>query len=176
MRIWDLSGFVTEARTPEATATTFPPAPDQIQYTNAKVLLVGDTGTPGIRFVDWEYSGRGDAAWDLAYVTGSCVARDPAASRETSPMDVVASAHDTIASPLIRGYLEAQGNMAVSAWRDRLGRWYPIVHVVCATWYDRAGHTDAAAAHLADEADAPGGGDDDDIIDADFDMVDEDDK
>jgi small GTP-binding protein len=38
IRVWDLSEFVTEARAAKA------PAPDQVQYTNAKVLLVGDTG------------------------------------------------------------------------------------------------------------------------------------
>jgi small GTP-binding protein len=44
IRVWDLSEFVAEAQTPEAPATVLPPAPDQVQYTNAKVLLVGDTG------------------------------------------------------------------------------------------------------------------------------------
>jgi small GTP-binding protein len=43
IRTWDLSDFVAEARargsTPEQSR-----APDQVQYTNAKVLLVGDTG------------------------------------------------------------------------------------------------------------------------------------
>jgi small GTP-binding protein len=38
IRVWDLSEFVSEARATEA------PAQDQVQYTNAKVLLVGDTG------------------------------------------------------------------------------------------------------------------------------------
>ena len=44
IRVWDLSEFVTEARAPEAPAPALPLAPDQVQYTNAKVLLVGDTG------------------------------------------------------------------------------------------------------------------------------------
>ena len=44
IRVWDLSEFVTEARAPEAPGAALPPAPEQVQYTNAKVLLVGDTG------------------------------------------------------------------------------------------------------------------------------------
>jgi len=44
IRVWDLSEFVTGARTWEAPAPPLPTAPDQVQYTNAKVLLVGDTG------------------------------------------------------------------------------------------------------------------------------------
>ena len=40
-----LSEFVTEARAPEAPAPALPSAPDQVQYTNAKVLLVGESGT-----------------------------------------------------------------------------------------------------------------------------------
>jgi hypothetical protein len=41
--VWDLTKLLAEARAPEAHATALPPAPDQIQYTNAKVLLVGGT-------------------------------------------------------------------------------------------------------------------------------------
>jgi small GTP-binding protein len=44
IRVWDLSEFVMVAGTPEAPASALPPAPDQVQYTNAKVLLVGETG------------------------------------------------------------------------------------------------------------------------------------
>ncbi|MDT5060270.1 MAG: hypothetical protein QOH63_729 [Acidobacteriota bacterium] len=44
IRVWDLSEFAAEARPPEAAALGLPPAPEQVQYTNAKVLLVGDTG------------------------------------------------------------------------------------------------------------------------------------
>ena len=44
IRVWDLSEFVTEARAPKARAAAVPPAPDQVQYTNAKVLLVGESG------------------------------------------------------------------------------------------------------------------------------------
>lgn len=44
IRVWDLSEFVIEERASEVLTQTLPPAPDQVQYTNAKVLLVGDTG------------------------------------------------------------------------------------------------------------------------------------
>ncbi|MFL6207732.1 MAG: TIR domain-containing protein [Pyrinomonadaceae bacterium] len=44
IRVWDLSEFVTEARAPEDSASVLTPMLDQVQYTNAKVLLVGDTG------------------------------------------------------------------------------------------------------------------------------------
>ncbi len=40
IRMWDLSEFATEARPTDSLTTTLP-APDQVQYTNAKVLLVG---------------------------------------------------------------------------------------------------------------------------------------
>src|SRR5882762_513777 len=43
IRVWDLSEFVTEAQAPKAAAPDLPPAPEQVQYTNAKVLVVGDT-------------------------------------------------------------------------------------------------------------------------------------
>jgi small GTP-binding protein len=42
--VWDLSEFLTAVRTPENRAPALPVAPDQIQYTNAKVLLVGESG------------------------------------------------------------------------------------------------------------------------------------
>lgn len=44
IRVWDLSEFVTEARASEISTPALPPAPDQVQYTNAKVLLVGESG------------------------------------------------------------------------------------------------------------------------------------
>jgi small GTP-binding protein len=45
IRVWDLSEFGNEARAPRVKAPSLPLAPDQVQYTNAKVLLVGDTHT-----------------------------------------------------------------------------------------------------------------------------------
>jgi WD40 repeat protein len=41
--VWNLAEFVTAIHAPKTIASTLSPAPDQIQYTNAKVLLVGDT-------------------------------------------------------------------------------------------------------------------------------------
>jgi small GTP-binding protein len=43
IHVWDLSTFVTDAPS-EALGSALSSAPDQVQYTNAKVLLVGDTG------------------------------------------------------------------------------------------------------------------------------------
>ncbi|HEY3325223.1 MAG TPA: TIR domain-containing protein [Planctomycetota bacterium] len=44
IRVWDLSEFVTEAQAPKVTVPAAPLAPEQVQYTNAKVLLVGESG------------------------------------------------------------------------------------------------------------------------------------
>jgi len=44
VRVWDLSEFATEARAPKVAVHVLPLAPDQVQYTNAKVLLVGESG------------------------------------------------------------------------------------------------------------------------------------
>ena len=44
IRVSALSEFVTEVRAPEHQAPALPAAPEQVQYTNAKILLVGDTG------------------------------------------------------------------------------------------------------------------------------------
>ena len=73
IRIWDLSEFVTEAGAPEAPTTVLPPAPAQVQYTNAKVLLVGDSGVGksglsnylahGIRVEDDKPIPSTDGAW-----------------------------------------------------------------------------------------------------------------
>ncbi|MGA9769773.1 MAG: TIR domain-containing protein [Blastocatellia bacterium] len=43
IRVWDLSEFVTEAQTPKAIVTILPTVQVQVQYTNAKVILVGNT-------------------------------------------------------------------------------------------------------------------------------------
>ncbi len=43
IRVWDLSQFLTKTPTPQAPASAPPLAPDQVQYTNAKVLLVGSS-------------------------------------------------------------------------------------------------------------------------------------
>ncbi len=44
IRVWDLSELSTEAVVAETPATSLSPEPEQVQYTNAKVLLVGDSG------------------------------------------------------------------------------------------------------------------------------------
>ena len=44
IREWDLSEFITEAQALGPPAQDLPIAPDQVQYTNAKVLLVGESG------------------------------------------------------------------------------------------------------------------------------------
>jgi TIR domain/Domain of unknown function (DUF4365)/Ras of Complex, Roc, domain of DAPkinase/WD domain, G-beta repeat len=44
IRVWDLSEFVTAPSAPKRRAQVSASAPEQIQYTNAKVLLVGDAG------------------------------------------------------------------------------------------------------------------------------------
>jgi small GTP-binding protein len=43
IRIWDLSEFVTDPQIAKVPTLAIPP-PDQVQYTNAKVLLVGESG------------------------------------------------------------------------------------------------------------------------------------
>lgn len=45
IRVWDLSEFFKGPRVVEIFGANLPTAPDQIQYTNAKVLLVGDTSS-----------------------------------------------------------------------------------------------------------------------------------
>jgi len=42
--VWDLSEFVKEERAPKINEQPLPSTPEQVQYTNAKVLLVGDSG------------------------------------------------------------------------------------------------------------------------------------
>ncbi len=68
-RVWDLSEFVAEARAPEVPATAVPHAPDQVQYTNAKVLLVGESGagktglSKRLASNNWEPSDSTVGAW-----------------------------------------------------------------------------------------------------------------
>jgi WD40 repeat protein len=69
IRVWDPSEIVTEAQTPEASAPPLLLVPDQIQYTNAKVLFVGESGVSktGLskRFAlnDWRPSGSTVGTW-----------------------------------------------------------------------------------------------------------------
>jgi small GTP-binding protein len=69
IRIWDLADSITEARAAAAPTLAIPSAPDQVQYTNAKVLLVGDTsaGKTGLSMRlalnKWEPSDSTVGAW-----------------------------------------------------------------------------------------------------------------
>jgi small GTP-binding protein len=86
IRVWDLSEFVTEGRAPEALALALPPARDQAQYTNAKVLLVGESGAgkTGLskRLVldEWQPSdstvGAWATQWKLPVSSGDSVERE----------------------------------------------------------------------------------------------------
>jgi small GTP-binding protein len=86
VRVWDLSEFVTEAGTPEYPMSPFPPAPDQIQYTNAKVLLVGESGvgktglSRRLALNDWQPSdstvGAWATQWKLPVSSGDGVERE----------------------------------------------------------------------------------------------------
>ncbi len=69
IRVWDLSKFLIEEATPKVPAAALPLVPDQIQYTNAKVLLVGESGAgkTGISKVlageQWQPSDSTVGAW-----------------------------------------------------------------------------------------------------------------
>jgi len=69
IRIWDLSEPVTEARSSQVSVPDLPPAPDQVQYTNAKVLLVGESGagktglSKRLASNDWQPSDSTVGAW-----------------------------------------------------------------------------------------------------------------
>ena len=69
IRIWDLAEFVIEARASEAHAPPLSPTPDQVQYTNAKVLLVGESGagktglSKRLALNEWQPSDSTVGAW-----------------------------------------------------------------------------------------------------------------
>ncbi|MCE9609027.1 MAG: TIR domain-containing protein [Chthoniobacter sp.] len=69
IRVWDLSEFVTEAPATKVTLAALPVAPDQVQYTNAKVLLVGESGagktglSKRLALNDWQPSDSTVGAW-----------------------------------------------------------------------------------------------------------------
>ena len=68
-RVWDLSEFAAGALAPEDAAPALAPTPYQIQYTNAKVLLVGESGagktglSKRLALNDWEPSDSTVGAW-----------------------------------------------------------------------------------------------------------------
>jgi small GTP-binding protein len=86
IRVWDLSEFVPEARAPEASALALPPTTDQVQYTNAKVLLVGESGagktglSTRLALNDWQPSdstvGAWATQWKLPVSSGDGVERE----------------------------------------------------------------------------------------------------
>jgi small GTP-binding protein len=69
IRVWDLSEFVTEVHTPKVIVPTLPTTPDHVEYTNAKVLLVGESGvgktglSKRLALNDWEPSDSTVGAW-----------------------------------------------------------------------------------------------------------------
>ncbi len=69
IRVWELTEFILEARAPEAPAPALPLAPEQVQYTNAKVLLVGESGagktglSKRLALNDWQPSDSTVGAW-----------------------------------------------------------------------------------------------------------------
>ncbi len=81
IQVWDLSELVTEARAAESSVSVLPPTPDQVQYTNAKVLLVGDTGVgkSGLaeRLVHKQFVPTRSSHARKAYVLESTVLKEP---------------------------------------------------------------------------------------------------
>jgi small GTP-binding protein len=67
--VWDLSEFVNEVRVPKVAMTAVPFVPDHVQYTNAKVLLVGESGvgktglSQRLALDDWGPSDSTVGAW-----------------------------------------------------------------------------------------------------------------
>lgn len=73
VRVWDLSEFVTATRIQQDIEPTLQATPDQVQYTNAKVLLVGESsaGKTGLSNVlsgeKWQPSDSTVGAWALQW-------------------------------------------------------------------------------------------------------------
>ncbi len=69
IRVWDLSEFVAGAQAPQDSMPTLPAETEQVQYTNAKVLLVGESGagktglSKRLALNDWEPSDSTVGAW-----------------------------------------------------------------------------------------------------------------
>ena len=86
IRVWDLSEFVTDTRGSEGPAPPVAPAPEQVQYTNAKVLLVGESGagktglSKRLALDDWQPSdstvGAWATQWKLPVASGDGVERE----------------------------------------------------------------------------------------------------
>jgi small GTP-binding protein len=69
IRVWDLSEFITDDRASGIGSAAQSLAPDQVQYTNAKVLLVGESGvgktglSKRLALNDWQPSDSTVGAW-----------------------------------------------------------------------------------------------------------------
>jgi small GTP-binding protein len=69
IQVWDLSEFVGEARAPIVALSDVAGAPEQVEYTNAKVLLVGESGagktglSKRLALGEWEPSDSTVGAW-----------------------------------------------------------------------------------------------------------------
>lgn len=69
IRVWDVSEFAIKARTPEAPTAALHSSLEQVQYTNAKVLLVGESGagktglSKRLALNNWEPSDSTVGAW-----------------------------------------------------------------------------------------------------------------
>jgi len=86
VRVWDLRKFLAERPPTRVSPKSSPSTPDQVQYTNAKVLLVGDTsaGKTGLSMRlalnDWKPSdstvGAWATHWKLPVSSGDSVERE----------------------------------------------------------------------------------------------------
>jgi small GTP-binding protein len=86
VRVWDLGESVVKAGVSGTPAPLLPPAPDQVQYTNAKVLLVGESGagktglSKRLALNDWQPSdstvGAWATQWKLPVSAGNDVERE----------------------------------------------------------------------------------------------------
>lgn len=69
IRVWDLSELIAEARVPQVTMPDLAAVPEQVEYTNAKVLLVGESGagktglSKRLALGEWEPSDSTVGAW-----------------------------------------------------------------------------------------------------------------
>lgn len=86
IRVWDLSEFVAKAGAKEVNIQAFPNVYEQIQYTNAKVLLVGESGagktglSKRLALNNWQPSdstvGAWATQWKLPMSSGDSVERE----------------------------------------------------------------------------------------------------